>query len=264
MRCLVTGHAGYIGGVLLEHLRERNHETHGFDIAADAGDDIRDRERVEAAIDDFGPDVVYHLAAEADVWAGDWRHLVATNVLGSVHVAGAAAGADVPVVHASSVAARGTFNLYGRSKGLAETALEPFDAVAIIRFPNVIGRNAPRGQVQDMIEQGLAGEIEVWGHGELRRSYVDVGDLADFLHAIDPTADQFDGPTTITAHTATNARIAEQLRSIIGDETGTRPSIVTIDRSPPAPEDLSATGVSIPDPTPLQDSLRSQVRHALD
>lgn len=265
MRALITGHAGYIGGVLEERLRTRGHDTRGYDHEDDPADDIRDRERVEAVIDRVEPDIVYHLAAEADVWAADWPHLVATNVLGTVNVIDAARERSIPVVHASSVAARGTFNRYGRSKRLAESAIDDYDAVAILRFPNVIGHAAPRGQVQSMIEQGLEGEIEVWGDGALTRTYVDVGDLAELLIDVDPTSARWTtGPVSVAAHTATNATIGERLRHLIADEVGHEPSIITLDRSPPAPADLSANGVTIDDPTPLEVSLRSQIEHALE
>lgn len=86
MRILVTGGAGFIGSALVRHLvRETGHEVLNFDKLTYAGDlstvaevaehprhrfvrgDVCDAEAVRAAIADFHPDVVTHLAAESHV-----------------------------------------------------------------------------------------------------------------------------------------------------------------------------------------------------
>ena len=86
MRILVTGGAGFIGSALVRHLvAETGHEVLNFDKLTYAGDlstvaevagdprhrfvrgDVCDAAAVRAAITDFRPDVVTHLAAESHV-----------------------------------------------------------------------------------------------------------------------------------------------------------------------------------------------------
>ncbi|MDG5488533.1 dTDP-glucose 4,6-dehydratase [Sphingomonas sp. BGYR3] len=86
MRIFVTGGAGFIGSALVRHLIENTtHEVLNFDKLTYAGTlstvervansnryrfvqgDICDAEAVRAAIDEFKPDVVTHLAAESHV-----------------------------------------------------------------------------------------------------------------------------------------------------------------------------------------------------
>lgn len=86
MRILITGGAGFIGSALVRHLIEKTeHEVLNFDNLTYAGTltslssvasspryrfkqgDICDERTVAAAIDDFEPDVITHLAAESHV-----------------------------------------------------------------------------------------------------------------------------------------------------------------------------------------------------
>ena len=264
MNALVTGQAGYIGGILAEQLSTAGEAVVGFDHSSNPDNDIRDADRVRTVLEDREFDAVYHLAAEADVWEDEWRYLVENNVMGTVNVVEAARAADVPVVFASSVAAAGTFNRYGRSKRLAERAVDEYEGVTTIQFPNVVGRSAPRGQAQAMIEQGLEGEIEVWANGEIRRSYVDVEDLAAFLRELGNDSFAVETPSAVFGHTATNRELGELIQEVVEEETGDRPELTLVDRTPPSPLELTAEDLRVRDPTPLKESIRSQVRAAMD
>jgi UDP-glucose 4-epimerase len=264
MKTLVTGHAGYIGGVLADHLSDNGHDVVGFDRSTDSADDIRDRNRVDSVVAEHDFDLVYHLAADADVWEDDWEYLFENNVVGTVNVVAAAREAGIPVVFASSVAASGEFNLYGRSKNIAEQAVSGYDGVTTVRFPNVVGGEAPRGQAQDMIQEGLDGAIEVWGNGEIRRSYVDVEDLCSAVSEIGSDSFTPESPTSIFAHTTTNKELGEIIQAVVAEETGDRPSISLVDRSPPSPQTLTAADLRVREPTSLEASVRSQVRAAVE
>jgi nucleoside-diphosphate-sugar epimerase len=264
MNAFVTGQAGYVGGVLAEQLSAAGDAVVGFDCASTPENDIRDAKRVRTVFEDHEFDAVYHLAAEADVWEDEWRYLVETNVMGTVNVVEAARAAAVPVVFASSVAATGTFNRYGRSKRLAERAVSEYEGVTTVRFPNVVGRGAPRGQVQAMVDQALDGEIEVWANGEIRRSYVDVEDLGGFLREFGDGSFAVETPAAVFGHTATNHEIGELIQDVVEDETGERPDLSLVGRTPPSPLELTAEDLRLHDPTPLRESVRTQVRATLD
>jgi len=91
MRALVTGANGFVGIHLVSHLRDC-----GDDVIESAVD-ITDRDRLAASVAEHSPDVVYHLAAQADV-GGSWQSPIQTirvNVEGTVNILDAAVGAGV-------------------------------------------------------------------------------------------------------------------------------------------------------------------------
>jgi GDP-4-dehydro-6-deoxy-D-mannose reductase len=109
MRAFVTGASGFVGSHLLDHLRAQ-----GDDIAASAPPDeidVTDRSAIAEAMAAAEPDVVYHLAAQADVGAS-WDHPVETlrvNVEGTLNVLDGARLAG-----ASRVLAVTSADVYGR------------------------------------------------------------------------------------------------------------------------------------------------------
>lgn len=92
MRALITGADGFVGIHLSDHLAAQ-----GDEVIASATD-ITDRDVLIAAFADAKPEVVYHLAAQADV-GGSWDNPVETlrvNVEGTLNTLDAArlAGAE--------------------------------------------------------------------------------------------------------------------------------------------------------------------------
>ena len=140
MRILVTGHAGFIGGHLVERLESLGHEVLGYDIKE--GNDICDRDKVDEVFDKEKPDFVFHLAANTNVPLSvkdpvfDARSLQgALNILNR----------SVPLIFVSS-----SF-VYGNTPNLPTTELEPFRL------------SAPYGLVKYTIEQYLKFYGEVYG-----------------------------------------------------------------------------------------------------
>ncbi|MFJ3336161.1 NAD-dependent epimerase/dehydratase family protein [Streptomyces sp. NPDC086766] len=95
MRVLVTGGAGFIGSHVVEALAERGHEPVVFDVRADAGADVRDREAVARAL--RGVDAVCHQAAMVGLGTGvaDAAEYVSRNDLGTAVLLSAMADAGV-------------------------------------------------------------------------------------------------------------------------------------------------------------------------
>jgi dihydroflavonol-4-reductase len=109
---IVTGGAGFIGSHLVDRLVALGHRvrvverpgadaTHLPGVVEVVRADIRDREAVEGAM--RGGRLVFHLAANPNLWARDREEFDAVNHRGTVHVLDAAldAGAE-RVLHAST------------------------------------------------------------------------------------------------------------------------------------------------------------------
>jgi UDP-glucose 4-epimerase len=215
MRAVVTGGAGFIGSNLVDRLVELGDEV----VAVDDLSSGR-RENVNAAatfverdirrgLELEQADVVFHLAAQADVQTSLARpdHDAAINVVGTVQVLEAARQAGAQVVFSSTGGA-----IYGECDGPApeDGPLEPLSPYGIaklcgeqyvagwnrihgtshvaLRFGNVFGpRQAASlegGVVAIFLERMVRGEpTTIFGNGAQTRDFVYVGDVVDALVA---------------------------------------------------------------------------------
>ena len=212
MRTVVTGGAGFIGSNLVDTLLARGHSVTVVDNFSSGKrenlnpsaelleHDIREPFAVDA-------DVVFHLAAQADVQTSMQRpeYDAAVNVVGTVNVLGAAPGAQV--IFASSGGAG-----YGECTGPAteETPFLPLSAYGIakrcgeeylagwnrihgsqhisLRFANVYGPRQDSGLeggvVAIFLERLAHGEQTViFGDGRQARDFVYVEDIVSSLLA---------------------------------------------------------------------------------
>lgn len=226
MRCFVTGCAGFIGSNLVDRLLQDGHEVVGYDnfstgqpeFLAEAPPSLRftlirgdllDPEGLTQAM--RGADVVFHLAANADVRFGTQhprmdleQNTIATfNVLEAMRtnaikrIAFASTGSiygepaifptpeDAPLPVQTS--------LYGASKlaseGLIEAYSEGFAFQGyIFRFVSILGERYTHGHVFDFYKQlrDHPDTLAVLGNGKQRKSYLYVQDcLAAMLLAIE-------------------------------------------------------------------------------
>ncbi|MFM9150500.1 MAG: NAD-dependent epimerase/dehydratase family protein [Solirubrobacterales bacterium] len=230
MKALVTGGAGFIGSNLVDALIARGDEVEviddlstgrreNLDQAVDAGavlhvEDIATSDRIPEIVGAFGPNVVFHLAAQMDVRrsVADPAFDASVNVVGTVRMLSAAADADCPrFVFASTGGAiygEGAdrplpfaedaeilpIAPYGQSKAAAEGYVTQFTRTGrlegtSLRFGNVYGpRQDPKGEagvIAIVLGRALDGQaLAVFGSGEQTRDYVFVGDVvAAFLAA---------------------------------------------------------------------------------
>lgn len=102
MRVLITGSRGFVGKATAELLEQLGHNVIHFDLLD--GYDIRNREQLHHAAEEYTPDRILHLAAVARFAEADDDPLKAlsTNVDGSWMVAQVASGHGIPLVYAST------------------------------------------------------------------------------------------------------------------------------------------------------------------
>jgi len=228
MHVLVTGGAGYIGSVIAARLLARGHAVTVYDdlsrghrVAVPAAaslveGDIRDVERMRAALQDAGCDAIVHMAALAEVSESveqpERYHDV--NVVGTAAVIAAAGATAVGrLVFSSTAAVYGEprrvpideddelapTNPYGAGKLAGERLLEQARdagelAFTALRYFNACGADGPRGEDHDpeshLIPLALTAArdgaaLRVFGDdyptpdGTCLRDYVHVADLSD-------------------------------------------------------------------------------------
>jgi len=221
MRAIVTGGAGFIGSHVVEALVARGDEVHVVDdlstgrrenvaAAAELHElDVRD-EGLAQLVPELGPEVVFHLAAQADVGTSVARPTfdAEVNVVGTVTVLEAARAAGARVVLASTGGAiygecerpareedePSPLSPYATSKLSAEAYLATWNRLygtghVACRLANVYGpRQLPGlegGVVASFFDRLRDGrETEIYGDGEQTRDFVYVGDVVEaFLAA---------------------------------------------------------------------------------
>ena len=221
MRSFVTGAAGFIGSTLADRLLADGHEVVAFDnfstgqeqfIAAARQNsryrmvraDLLDLDSLRTAMD--GSEVVFHLAANADVRFGTdhprrdleqntivtWNVLEAMRTLGIRRIAfsstGSVYGETTVIPTPEDCPFPVQTSLYGASKvaaeGLIQAYCEGFGMESFIfRFVSIMGERYTHGHVFDFYKQLLEhpGELRVLGDGTQRKSYLYVQDCVDAI-----------------------------------------------------------------------------------
>jgi UDP-glucose 4-epimerase len=212
MRAIVTGGAGFIGSNLVDALLARGDEVVVLDdlskgkrenVAAGANLQVADIRQPDEVFDAAQPEVVFHLAAQADVRVSVDRPALdaEVNVLGTVRILEAARRHDAKIVFSSTggaiygecdgpapeTAPRLPLAPYGTSKLCGEEYLATWNRLwgtrhVALRFGNVFGpRQQPHGEAGVVaIFMGLlrdGGAPKIFGDGSQTRDYVFVGDV---------------------------------------------------------------------------------------
>jgi len=221
MHAFITGGAGFIGSNLVDRLLAAGHTVTAYDNFStgqlrflDAAEqhpafrlvegDLMDLPRLTEAV--AGHDVVFHLAANADVRFGTQhpRKDLEQNTIATFNVLEAMRANGVRRVAFSSTGSiygepeifptpeNAPFpiqtSLYGASKLACEGLLQAYAAgfdfqVYIFRFVSILGERYTHGHVFDFYKKLLAdpGYIEVLGNGRQRKSYLYVQDCIDAM-----------------------------------------------------------------------------------
>jgi UDP-glucose 4-epimerase len=208
MKACVTGAAGFIGSHLCDRLLAMGCEVVGVDnysTGRNERDFIHDRDIKFYGLYDLmlGCDVVYHLAANADVRHGldDPMVDIQENIVATYRVLECAQQAGVKKVMLAS-----TGSVYGDTKiyptpedapmpiqtsiyatskiaaeGLLTSYAQAYDMqVYIFRFAGVLGPRYTHGHVIDFYRKlkENPNEITILGNGFAEKSYIDINDLA--------------------------------------------------------------------------------------
>ena len=227
MKTMVTGGAGFIGSHLVDTLLEQGHRVAVLDDFSTGKEenlvaalstglqifraDVREAPEVTAAIGAFGPEVIFHLAAQINVRrsVADPSADARTNIAGTINVLEAAREAGAAVINVSTGGAiYGDTDIvptpetvealpaapYGQSKYCAERYVGLYGRLfglraASVRLGNVYGpRQDPLGEAGVVaIFCGCLNDGKrppVYGDGRQTRDYVYVGDVVSGLLAL--------------------------------------------------------------------------------
>ena len=188
MRSLITGGSGWIGANLIRVLRWEGDTVFNYDMKE--GYDILNTSQLNDDFNDFEPERVFHLAAQAFLATGEINpHIdVDVNVKGMINLLSCLERYPAPMVYTSSGAVYGItddvphredspchpMSNYGVSKLAAELYLKKWvktkgiDA-KIVRYSSVYGPGRGHGPVNIFINKALHGlHLTVYGDGSLR------------------------------------------------------------------------------------------------
>jgi UDP-glucose 4-epimerase len=220
MRAVVTGGAGFIGSHVADALLARGDEVHVVDnLATGSRENVPDGaelheldildEELGPLVERLAPELVFHLAAQADVGTSVEHPAfdAEVNVVGTVRVLEAARRAGARVVFTSTGGAiygecerpateqdeRRPLSPYGTSKLAGEEYLATWNRLhgtghVVCRLANVYGpRQLPSlegGVIAIFLDRLRDGnETTIFGDGEQTRDFVYVGDVAAALLA---------------------------------------------------------------------------------
>ena len=221
MRCVVTGGAGFIGSNLVDRLLALEHDVTVYDNFSTGQrrflEDARRHARLRLVEGDTldlasltaaiaGSEVVFHLAANADVRFGtehpkkdlEQNTLATFNVLEAMRAnaarrivfasTGSIYGDATQVPTAETAPFPVQTSLYGASKlageGLIQAYCEGFGFEGyIFRFVSILGERYSHGHVFDFYKRLLddPGTLRVLGDGHQKKSYLYVHDCIDAI-----------------------------------------------------------------------------------
>lgn len=221
MRCFVTGGAGFIGSNLVDRLLKDGHTVVAYDNLSTGRKeflgsaeqssgfslhrgDMLDPAQLSQAV--AGADIVFHLAANADVRFGlehprrdlEQNTIATFNLLeamrqnGVRRIAFSSTGSVYGEAETFPTPERTSFpiqtSLYGASKLAGESLIQAYCegygfTGHIFRFVSILGERYSHGHVFDFYKQlrENPGQLRVLGNGHQRKSYLYIQDCIDAI-----------------------------------------------------------------------------------
>ena len=234
-RAVVTGGAGFVGSHIADALSERGFDVTIFDREQSpwlsrgqklVRGEITDAAQVQSVIE--GADVVYHLAALADLNEGKTKPVetARVNLLGTLNVLEAmrARAPKARLMFASTIyvfSREGGF--YRCSKQACETYIEEYARVfglpyTVLRYGSLYGpRSGPSNGVYRLLQQAASkGRVAYAGSPDDMREYIHVEDAARL--SVDAAAPEFAGKHLVL--TGSQATRASDLFTMFGELLG--------------------------------------------
>ena len=236
MKIIVTGGSGFLGSHVADALTAAGHDVTIFDMKPSPYiiegqrmivGDITDEQAVRNAV--AGHDVVYHMAAQADISEAmnNPANTVRVNIMGTLHVLEAARQENLKrIVLASSIyvySSQGSF--YRTSKQASELLVQDYHErfalpYTILRFGSLYGPRATEtNTVHRLIVEALSnGKMSYSGTGKEVREYIHVLDAA--AGSVDILAPEYEGEIIhLTGHERIKTReMLEMISEIAGGD----------------------------------------------
>ena len=185
MKFFVTGVSGYIGRNLIRHIQEIGSSYVNYDLAS--GYDILDANEVAKFM--TGCEAVIHLGAIASIpfCKEHPNEAIEINVHGTLNVVCAASERAIPLVFASTLAAKNPETIYGLTKRIGEEIVLGAGGV-VIRAANVYGGYGylenKTNALSNFVNAKKIGEVAtIQGDGSAKRDFVHVDDVCRALIA---------------------------------------------------------------------------------
>jgi GDP-6-deoxy-D-talose 4-dehydrogenase len=203
-RILITGHDGFTGHYLWQHLERSGHELFALNIDGRPVD-LRQGEMVEKAVQAICPEKIIHLAAISSVDHADIKQIYDVNLWGTRNLLQAAEKATSTL---ETIVIASSANIYGNQSGqLSEAApVSPLNDYAVSkaavellaetyrdRLPIILVRpfnytgagQSTRFIVSKIIDHLRTGKAEIHlGNLDIARDFSDVRDICHFYAAL--------------------------------------------------------------------------------
>ena len=260
MRIIITGGAGCLGSNLIENLLPKGCEILVIDnfatgkrevvppvdgLMVEEGS-IADGDLIDRCFDEFSPEVVIHSAA-AYKDPNDWEEDSATNVIGSIHVAKAAARVGVrKIINFQTALCYGRperipippnhperpFTSYGISKTAGERYLINSGLpVVSLRLANVTGPRLAIGPIPTFYQRLKAGKSCFCS--DTRRDFLDMEDFVSIMEIVMKKETPVGVFNVSTGESRSILDVFEAVSSYLGIEPHEPPPVV-----PPGADDV--------------------------